>query len=218
MSNDELKLWRICRNPGSLPLKREEARQRLLEMYLPLVRLVVGSMSLSFPSAAVETCDLTQVGAIGLMSAFERFDPDYGVEFRTFASRRIRGQVLDELRALDWIPRSVREKGGSLPVLHSLEDLQERRAAGQGGRLLDSAPRQEPDQEEALLKKQLVGLIDRDMESLNERERTVVTLYYRQGKTQKQIARQLSLTESRICQIHGKAILKLRPPCEALAA
>jgi RNA polymerase sigma factor for flagellar operon FliA len=92
--------------------------------YLALVRIVVSRLALSFPSATVESTDLIQSGVIGLMDALERFDPAMGVEFRTYAQARIRGSVLDELRSLDWMPRSVREKARSLA--RATEDLNHR--------------------------------------------------------------------------------------------
>ena len=83
----------------------EELRQRLLNKYLPLVRNVAARMAMGFPRS-VELTDLINTGAIGLVEAFGNFDPARGVKFETYAVPRIRGAILDELRALDWVPRS----------------------------------------------------------------------------------------------------------------
>ena len=84
-------------------------RQQLLNHYLPLVRNVAGRMALGFPKS-VEVADLVSTGVIGLIEALKNFDPDRGVKFETFAVPRIRGAILDELRSLDWVPRSTRAK------------------------------------------------------------------------------------------------------------
>jgi len=86
-----------------------EIRQRLLNRYLPLVRNVAGRMAINFPRS-VELCDLINTGVIGLIEAFRNFDPERGVKFETYAVPRIRGAILDELRSLDWVPRSTRAK------------------------------------------------------------------------------------------------------------
>jgi RNA polymerase sigma factor for flagellar operon FliA len=89
--------------------KNPELRQRLLEKYLPLVKSIAGRMALGFPRS-VELSDLVSTGVIGLIEAFSNFDPERGVKFETYALPRIRGAILDELRALDWVPRSTRAK------------------------------------------------------------------------------------------------------------
>ena len=110
MNVEEKQNWLAFVNPETDLDKKEQIRQILLNNYLPLVRYVVGRLAVSFPSSVVEYGDLYHSGVLGLMDALERFQPELGLEFSTFATRRIRGSVLDELRALDWIPRSVREK------------------------------------------------------------------------------------------------------------
>ncbi len=96
--------WEAWRYSGDL-----EIREQLLSRYLPLVRNVAGRMALGFPKS-VELPDLVSTGVIGLIEAFKNFDPERGVKFETFAVPRIRGAILDELRALDWVPRSTRAK------------------------------------------------------------------------------------------------------------
>lgn len=90
-----------------------EARQKLLDLYLPLVRSVAGRMAMGFPRS-VELQDLINTGVIGLVEAFANFDPERGVKFETYAVPRIRGAILDELRALDWVPRSTRAKARNI--------------------------------------------------------------------------------------------------------
>lgn len=114
MTSQEREAWVLLRQPGISAERVEAARQELLALYLPLVRLVVGRLALNFPSSIAESGDLIQSGVIGLMDALERFDLAFGVEFRSFAQARIRGSVLDELRSLDWAPRSVRDKARQL--------------------------------------------------------------------------------------------------------
>jgi RNA polymerase sigma factor for flagellar operon FliA len=218
MSDEELRRWRTWRDRRRSAKEREAVRQSLLNDHLPLVRAVVSQMATAFPSATVEFADMLQCGVIGLMSALERFDPDYGVEFRSYASRRIRGQVLDEFRKLDWIPRSVRRQGKPVPALQSLEDLASRREAGLGSSLLDSAPRQEPEQEMDLERLDDLALLERSLARLMPRDRRVLSLYYFEKKNLRQIALLFSLTESRICQIHASALLKLRGQALRLAA
>jgi RNA polymerase sigma factor for flagellar operon FliA len=86
-----------------------QERQRLLEQYIPLVKNVAGRMAMGFPKS-VELSDLVNTGVIGLIEAMSNFDPERGVKFETYAVPRIRGAILDELRSLDWVPRSTRAK------------------------------------------------------------------------------------------------------------
>jgi len=97
-------VWETYRRTGDL-----EAREKLLVRYLPLVKNVAGRMAMGFPKS-VEVSDLVNTGVIGLIEAFSNFDPARGVKFETYAVPRIRGAILDELRALDWVPRSTRAK------------------------------------------------------------------------------------------------------------
>ncbi|MCH9030727.1 MAG: FliA/WhiG family RNA polymerase sigma factor [candidate division Zixibacteria bacterium] len=102
--------------------KAPEARQNLLNIYLPLVRSVAGRMAMGFPRS-VDLHDLINTGVIGLIEAFANFDPDRGVKFETYAVPRIRGAILDELRALDWAPRSTRAKARNIDkAINALEN------------------------------------------------------------------------------------------------
>ena len=109
--------WEAWRFSGDLAI-----REQLLSRYLPLVRNVAGRMALGFPKS-VELPDLVSTGVIGLMEAFKNFDPERGVKFETFAVPRIRGAILDELRSLDWVPRSTRAKAREIDrSTHRLEN------------------------------------------------------------------------------------------------
>ena len=244
MTSLELLQWRVLRDPGNPPEERERARQDLLGQYLPLVRLVVGRLALNFPSATVESSDLIQSGVLGLMEAVERFDPAMGVEFRTYAQARIRGSVLDELRALDWAPRSVREKARALSrateaLNHELKrpPTSEETAGALGmsqeafTRLADEAqprslksleallesegesaawPRQEPDQEEAARRGDRLEALREGIEGLPDRDRLLLKRYYEHDRTLREIAGELGITESRVCQIHSALLARLK--------
>jgi RNA polymerase sigma factor for flagellar operon FliA len=239
-------LWRRFKADGD-----RDARERLILQYAPLVKYVAGRVSVGLPST-VEHGDLTSYGMFGLIDAIERFDLDKGVKFETYAISRIRGAIIDELRSLDWIPRSVRNKARRVEqAMSALEhelgrtpgegelagrldvDIDELRRtlaqvsltsvmaldepfAGEddeegGSTLLDKVPdRASPDPEARLQDSEMRKVLSDSVAHLSERERTVVMLYYFEGMTLSQIGEVLSVTESRVCQIHTKAVLGLR--------
>jgi len=226
-----------------------EIREHILESYLPLVKNVAGRMALGFPRS-VELSDLVSTGVIGLIEALSNFDPDRGVKFETYAVPRIRGAILDELRALDWVPRSTRAKSreveratvklenrfGRPPndqelaeelSLSSAELFQTLGEIAFGAVMsLDElisgedesrqVPRVEtienPDDnifaeiEENELKRYLSEAIS----FLSEQERLVVALYYFEELTLKEIGDIMQISESRVSQIHTKAVWRLR--------
>lgn len=228
-----------------------DARERLILQYAPLVKYVAGRVSVGLP-ATVEHGDLTSYGMFGLIDAIERFDLDKGVKFETYAISRIRGAIIDELRTIDWIPRSVRTKArrveqamatlehdlGRTPSEDELADeldvdvdelrrtlaqvsltsvmaLDEPFASGEdeegGSTLLDKVPDQSsPDPQARMEDATLRQVLSESVAHLSERERTVVMLYYFEGMTLSQIGEVLGVTESRICQVHSKAVLGLR--------
>ena len=106
-------LWRRCKQDGD-----ERARERLVVAYSPLVKYVAGRMASGLPSH-VEEADLISYGLLGLIGAIERFDPDREIKFETFAVSRIKGAIIDELRSLDWVPRSVRSKARDVEKAHA---------------------------------------------------------------------------------------------------
>ena len=225
----------------------EALRDQLLEKYLPIVRHVADRLSHSLPSF-VDVEDLTSMGIFGLFDAVERFDPTMGVKFKTYASNRIRGSILDELRSLDWVPRLVRIKAGKIDkACHALHrrlgreptffemsrelemDFDEYHSMIEGGSAtaMISLSEEWTDHEDNHGNRKIDLIEDgsRDTrpthhaqlgdirgvvaEQLTEKERVIITLYYYEGLSMKEIAKVLNLTESRICQIHGKVIKRL---------
>lgn len=220
------------------------SRDRLIVHYSPLVKFVAGRVGAGLPSS-VDSGDLVSAGIFGLIDAVERFDPERGVKFETFAVPRIRGAVLDGLRSLDWVPRSVRSRAREVEAAFSelegklgrapaddelaahlkispeelakwltsiasttVGPLDRALAAGAEPRALsgdvpDSPAGQVEDQE-------VRRLVRAEVRKLPERERTVMTLYYDEGLTLAEIGSVLGVTESRISQIHTKAVLHLR--------
>jgi RNA polymerase sigma factor for flagellar operon FliA len=227
-----------------------DMRKRLLNRYLPLVRNVAGRMAINFPRS-VELCDLINTGVIGLIEAFHNFDPDRGVKFETYAVPRIRGAILDELRSLDWVPRSTRARAREIErallefenvegrppsdgelaeqlnisveeLQYSLEDvsktallsLDELIFREDDNRQVPRVETVEDSNANTTLKKLerselqafLVSAIDR----LTEQEKLVIALYYYEELTLKEIGEVMKISESRVSQIHTKAVLKLR--------
>ena len=224
-------------------------REALILHYAPLVKYVAGRVAVGMP-ASVDHADLVSYGIFGLMDAIEKFDLDKGYKFETYAITRIRGAIIDELRSIDWVPRSVRararsleaatqrletelhrspsdeeliaELGWSLEELHdtltrismtSMAALDEVLDGGDGDRitLVDtlqdlSVTMPEDSLDEVETKRILRETIGR----LSEREQTVLGLYYFEGMTLAQIGEVLGVTESRISQIHTKAVFNLR--------
>jgi RNA polymerase sigma factor for flagellar operon FliA len=228
----------------------DDMRQLLLSKYVPLVRNVATRMAMGFPRS-VELTDLINTGVIGLIEAFGNFDPRRGVKFETYAVPRIRGAILDELRALDWVPRSTRAKSreidkaltvlenelGRVPekaelakhmeiseaeLYHALDDV-----SGTNILSLDEivypeddnrqVPRIETVQDSASLS--VLGIIERGelhsflvtaIDNLTQQEKLVISLYYFEELTLKEIGEVMVISESRVSQIHTRAVKKLR--------
>ncbi|QBI18960.1 RNA polymerase sigma factor WhiG [Egibacter rhizosphaerae] len=239
-----VELWRQYKQTGD-----RTARERLILQYAPLVKYVAGRVSVGLPPS-IEQADLTSYGMFGLIDAIEKFDLDKRVKFETYAISRIKGAIIDELRSVDWVPRSVRTKArGVEKALTALEhrlhrtptedelahelgldidELQQTLAQvsltsvvaleetlpgeeGERQALVDTLqdPRI-PDPEHALQDATLRGLLQETVDTLPERERTVIVLYYFEGMTLAQVGEILGVTESRVCQIHTKSVLGLR--------
>jgi len=228
-----------------------DARERLILNFAPLVKFVAGRVRALLPPS-VDHGDLVSYGMLGLIDAIERYDRTRDVKFETFAIPRIRGAMLDELRALDWVPRSVRTKGRELERAMSKLQAQLRRdpteeelatelgievdemrerldssaamsivaledittVAGEDGdrfSVLDSLADMTVEQPgEAIEAEELRGTLVDAIDGLGDRERSVVVLYYFEGFTLSRIGDILGVTESRISQIHSKAVLALR--------
>lgn len=238
-------LWEEYKATGSL-----DARNRLVVHYAALVKYVAGRLSAGLPNN-VEQADLVSYGMFGLIDAINKFEPDRGNKFETYAMTRIRGSIIDELRSIDWVPRSLRAKARAIEkaytkLEHELlrtptdaevaeelnsteEDLQavftqisffglvaleETLSVGAdrsdsvtvGDTIADPGPGPGGLFEAEETKQILAATINR----LPEREKIVLTLYYYEGLTLGEIGGVLGITESRVCQIHTKAVIQLR--------
>ncbi len=231
--------------------KSKSAKDKLLVEYAQLVKYTAHRMAVNLPSS-VQVDDLISSGIMGLIKAVEGFDPGRDVKFETFATHKIRGAILDELRSLDWVPRSIRQKSRTLQRTYAklendlgripyddevaaelnisikvfeemlsdvtpttIMSLDESRSDGDGEskqlKIMDiiedpqgTNPLKEMgfDETKRILKESIMGL--------PEKERLVIALYHYEELTLKEIGEVLSITESRVSQIHSKAIIKLR--------
>jgi RNA polymerase sigma factor for flagellar operon FliA len=257
-------LWQRYKSlgTGGEPGLKAELRRQLIEAYAPLARYVVERLNLK-PGPCLGYEDLLGQAVVGLIEAVDRFDPERGIKFETYAYHRIRGAVMDMLRDMDWLPRSVRQREAEVAAAYAR--LQENlgrpptdeelaaalgvtvEALGQighevalqasqsldevigGGRASpDLGPWETgtlgdsiADQAAPLPEEHMERMAERDMLAtairfLPEAERTVISLYYHEGLTLKEVGQVLGVTESRACQIHGKAILRLRSQVQAL--
>jgi RNA polymerase sigma factor for flagellar operon FliA len=243
----ELKdLWRKYKTSGD-----DRARERLVVAYSPLVKYVAGRMSSGLPSH-VEEADLISYGLVGLINAIERFDLAREIKFETYAIPRVRGAIIDELRSLDWVPRSVRARARDIEnanaklehKLHraptddemaadlglSMEDFQDSLiqisnstiaaldelwsvsdSSGDQVSLLDTLHDPDaPDPERVVDATELKDRVADAIARLPEREKLVIALYYYENLTLREIGEVLGVTESRISQLHTKAVLRLR--------
>jgi RNA polymerase sigma factor for flagellar operon FliA len=226
-------------------------RERLILHYSPLVKYVAGRVGVGLPPN-IEQADLVSYGIFGLMDAIDKFDLEREIKFETYAITRIRGAIIDELRSIDWVPRSVRfkareverayasleaklhrtpseaevaaELGIALSDLHqifsqvsfvnvvALDDLLsvggEKGDKLSFGDTLKDAKAEDPVL--AFESEETKYLLAKAINTLPEREKIVVTLYYYEGLTLAEIGQVLGVTESRICQMHTKAVLQLR--------
>ena len=231
--------------------KDKAIRDRLILTYAPLVKYVAGRVGSGLP-AHVDEEDLVSYGLLGLMGAIDRFDPTRDIKFETFAIARIKGAIIDELRSLDWVPRSVRSRARDIEramadlerVLHraptdaelaeklgmteeelddSLTDISRSSIAaldelwtisGSSGdqvSLIDTIEDTSgPDPQGALAQTELRDALGDAIARLPEREKLVVTLYYYEELTLREIGDVLGVTESRVSQRHTKAILRLK--------
>ena len=248
MAQDETQaLWREYAKT-----KDQGVRDRLILTYAPLVKYVAGRLGSGLP-AHVDENDLVSYGLLGLIGAIERFDPEREIKFETYAIARIKGAIIDELRALDWVPRSVRSRARDIEraigelerKLHraptdeeiaeklgvSTDDLNDSLteigrssiaaldelwtiSSGGGGdqvALIDTLEdTQGPEPQSELAQTELKEALGEAIARLPEREKLVVTLYYYEELTLREIGEVLGVTESRVSQLHTKAILRLK--------
>lgn len=230
--------------------KTPEQRNTLITLYTPLVRFVVGRLGIP-PTGLLDPEDLVSYGMIGLINAIDRFDPFRGVRFEAFASVRIRGAVIDQLRSLNWLPRSaisrIRQVEGALAVLEQRlgRPAKEEEVAKEIGvsteryrqMLLEmnatvlslDAPlgsllqddevtslseliedHNSPGPVEQTERRELTDTLALALDNLPEREKLLLALYYEEELTMKEISKILMVSESRVCQLHVQAIMRLR--------
>ncbi|TDI48315.1 MAG: FliA/WhiG family RNA polymerase sigma factor [Acidobacteria bacterium] len=209
------------------------ARDTLVHESLLLVRRVALQVARRLPTQ-VELSDLTQAGCLGLLDAASRYDGARGVRFSTYAELRIRGSILDGLRELDWVPRSVRRRGRELDAASGRLEARlgrspnETELAAELDIAVSDLGRIEPtvemvettddlvrdpnaiDPHEALARRELFRILVEAIETLTKNERLVMTLYYYEELTMKAVGEVLGVNESRVSQIHKKAVRTLR--------
>ena len=241
----ELELWKRYKKS-----KDPEIRSLFVKQYAPLVKYVAGKVAVGMPQN-VEFDDLVGYGAFGLFDAIEKFDPDKHIKFKTYAVTRIRGAIFDELRSIDWVPRSVRQKAREMEeairkvesslgraatdreiakeLRVSIQDFEKTLLKLNGTSILslndvwysggdndnvtivdsiESPSSLNPDV--IVEKKEIKQVIIEAIKELPEKERRVLVLYYYEDLTLKEIGKILEVTESRVSQLHTKAIIRLR--------
>ncbi len=244
--DDELgQQWHHFKSDGD-----DAAREKLILHYAPLVKYVASRVATGLP-ASVEQADLVSYGMFGLIDALTKFEPGRGNKFETYAIPRIKGAIIDELRAMDWVPRSVRFKAREIEKAHTdLESMLKRQPTEQemaerlgisrrelhdvvsqvsfvsvlaldelvsvGGdrtgqvSLVETLADRGIDPTSGVESQETRGMLAAAINDLTEREKIVVTLYYFEGLTLAEIGEILGVTESRVCQIHTKAVGGLR--------
>lgn len=226
--------------------KSPEVREKLILEYAPLVKLVAGRLSM-YLGYNVEYDDLVGYGIFGLIDAIDKFDSMKAVKFETYASLRIRGAILDQIRKMDWIPRTIRQRQKKIDTaVKEVEVIKGRKATDEeiaslleisGEELLEwqsqmkvtnlislnefmeqgSEIPQENNRnahfdspEETVEKEELNKFLSESLELLTEKERRVVELYYYEDLTLKEISNILEVSESRISQLHTRALQKMK--------
>jgi RNA polymerase sigma factor FliA len=239
-------LWRRYKDDGDMA-----ARDNLILSYSPLVKYVAGRMGSGLP-AHIEEADLISYGLLGLIGALERFDPGREIKFETYAISRIKGSIIDELRSLDWVPRSVRSKAREIERTCALLENRLQRAPtdeeiakelnitmdefhhslsqisttsmvaldelwaisgsdGDTASLIDTL--EDPksrDPSRMLDLSEMKNRLALAIDHLPPREKIVIALYYYETLTLREIGEVLGVTESRVSQLHTKAILRLK--------
>lgn len=238
--------WQAYKKSGDF-----DARDQLIRGHLHLVKYIIGRILARYQvdQRAVNVDDLFSCGVLGLMEAVDGFDPGRGIKFVTYAIPRIRGSIIDELRAMDWIPRSLRHRVNEMQAAFAQLERELGRPAGdselcerlglkpeQLDSLLEQASRinllsldeqvrigengqvsresfaasVSENVRSQIQREQVVALLEKAIEELPEKERLVLVMYYVEELTLKEIGKVLEVTESRVCQLHSKAVMRLR--------
>lgn len=241
-AEEKLKLWEMYSKD-----KTSELREKIIIEYASLVKIVAGKLGI-YLGYNVEYDDLVGYGTFGLIDAIDKYDFDKGVKFETYASLRIRGAILDQVRRMDWLPRTVRQKQKKMDAAYqkletesgkfatdeelaaeleiSVEELgqwqAQTKAAGvvsldeyleqgsENGIVTGAESEDFTQPEKQMEQKAMKELLVQSLESLTEKEKKVILLYYYEELTLKEISEVLEVSESRISQLHTKAIQKLR--------
>lgn len=239
--NSRMKLWREYARSNS-----NELREKLILEYAPLVKVVAGRLSM-YLGYNVEYDDLVSYGIFGLIDAIDKFDCTKSVKFETYASLRIRGAILDQIRKMDWIPRTIRQKQKRIDAaskdieatlgrnatqdeiaeklgisddeytdwqtqmkvtnLVSLDEYMEQGSDVANGKTTSSYFAMP---EEVLAENELKQVLAQALELLTEKEKKVIELYYYEELTLKEISAILEVSESRVSQLHTKALQKMK--------
>lgn len=226
--------------------KSPEIREQIIINYAPLVKMVAGRLSM-YLGYNVEYEDLVSYGVFGLIDAIDKFDYEKGIKFETYASLRIRGAILDQIRKMDWIPRTLRQKQKKLDAAVSKLELQNGKVANEEelaqeigitedellvwrgqtnisnvislDEFVETSGEKEAIKEksstfdmpeEVVERNELKQLIKESLDTLTEKERRVILLYYYEELTLKEISNVLEVSESRISQLHTKALQKMK--------
>lgn len=226
--------------------KDPDIREELIIEYVPLVKLVSGRLSM-YLGYTVEYDDLVSYGIFGLIDAIDKFDYEKGIKFETYASLRIRGSILDQIRKMDWIPRSVRQKQKQMEAAISKIESEANRIAtdeeiakelnismdeyfnwqgqtkitniasidefveqGIEVKAFDTRKYAQNEPDRAFEQEEIKELLASSLEKLTEKERMVVLLYYYEELTLKEISNVLEVSESRVSQLHTKALQKMK--------
>ncbi len=239
---DRQKLWDSYRTKPT-----PELREKIIVEYAPLVKIVAGKMNM-YLGNNVEYDDLVGYGVFGLIDAIDKFDTSKEVKFETYASLRIKGAILDQIRKMDWIPRTIRQKQRKIEeATRSVEERSGRVASDEevaaelglsDKEYLDwqsqmkitnlvslnefmeagnepaadasSTTAQFIQPEESVSKDELSKMLAESLELLTEKEKSVIVFYYYEDLTLKEISKVMEVSESRVSQLHTKALLKMR--------
>ncbi|MCR5486798.1 MAG: FliA/WhiG family RNA polymerase sigma factor [Lachnospiraceae bacterium] len=241
--NERQKLWMEYAKNHSPQL-----REKIIIEYAPLVKVVAGRLSM-YLGYNVEYDDLVGYGVFGLIDAIDKFDMAKDVKFETYASLRIRGSILDQIRKMDWIPRTIRQKQRQIEeavkaaeaetgLTPSEEEVAKRlgitveeyaewqsqmavtnvislnefneNSSDEGSASRDTIATKEAGPEELVEKEELKKMLAESLELLTEKERKVILLYYYEELTLKEISNILEVSESRVSQLHVKALSKMK--------
>ena len=210
--------------------KTSVIREQIIIEYVPLVKMVAGRLAV-YLGSNVEYDDLVSYGIFGLIDAIDKFDYGKGIKFETYASLRIRGSILDQIRKMDWIPRSVRQKQKAIDTaikkleaergsnycvwvgqtnisnVASLDDFVDQ---GNDVKSSNNAAYLRIEPERVVEEKELKQALSDALSALTEKEQKVVLLYYFEELTLKEISRVMEVSESRVSQLHSKALKKLK--------